>query len=74
MYAVLHERRQFWMTADLEIKLLDFQRYYNAHRTHAGLDGCTPERNTDPGRAGASVRSYRWQPHCRGLYQTPMAA
>jgi hypothetical protein len=68
------DRTLFWTTADLEMKLLDFQRYYNAHGTHAGLDGCTPERNTDPSCARASVRSYRWQPQCRGLYQTPMAA
>jgi hypothetical protein len=25
------------------MKLLDFQQYYNGHRTHAGLDGRTPE-------------------------------
>jgi putative transposase len=53
------DRTLFWTVANLEMKLLDFQRYYNGHRTHAGL-----------GR----VSSYRWQPHCRGLYQTPMAA
>jgi hypothetical protein len=29
----------FWTTADIETKLLDFQHYYNDHRTHAGLDG-----------------------------------
>ena len=68
------DRTLFWTAADLETKLLDFQRYYNGHRTHAGLDGRTPESSTDPGGVRASVRSYRWQPHCRGLYQTPMAA
>jgi transposase InsO family protein len=68
------DRTLFWTAADLETKLLDFQRYYNGHRTHAGLDGRTPELSTDPGGVRASVRSYRWQPHCRGLYQTPMAA
>ena len=68
------DRTLFWTAADLEMKLLDFQRYYNGHRTHAGLDGRTPEPSTDPGGARASVSSYRWQPHCRGLYQTPMAA
>ena len=47
---------------------------YNGHRTHAGLDGRTPESSTDPGGARASISSYRWQPHRRGLYQTPMAA
>jgi transposase InsO family protein len=68
------DRTLFWTAADLEMKLLDFQRYYNGHRAHAGLDGCTPEPSTEPGRARVSVRSYRWQLHCRGLYQTPMAA
>ena len=67
------DRSLFWTAADLEAKLLDFQRYYNGHRTHAGLDGRTPESSTDPG-GRARVNSYRWQPHCRGLYQTPTAA
>ena len=31
------DRTLFWTTADLETKLLDFQHYYNGHRTHAGL-------------------------------------
>ena len=33
------DRTLFWTTADLETKLLDFQHYYNGHRTHAGLEG-----------------------------------
>jgi len=49
-------------------------RYYNGHRTHAGLDGRTPEPSTEPRCERANVSSYRWQLHCRGLYQTPMAA
>jgi len=56
------------------MKLLDFQRYYNGHRTHAGLDGRTPDPSPDAGCARASVSAYRWQSHCSGLYQTPMAA
>ena len=64
----------FWTVADLEAKLLDFQRYYNGHRTHAGLSGRTPESSTDPGSVRANLSSYQWQPHCRGLYQTPVAA
>jgi hypothetical protein len=43
------------------------------HRTHVGLDGRTPEPSPDAGCARASVSAYRWQPHCRELYQT-MAA
>jgi hypothetical protein len=68
------DRTLFWTAADLEGKLLDFQRYYNGHRTHAGLDGRTPEPYTMAGSAHANVSSYRWQSHCRGLYQTPIAA
>ena len=41
------DRTLFWTAADLEMKLLDFQRYYNGHRTHAGLDGRTPDPSTD---------------------------
>jgi len=54
------------------MKLLDFQRYYDGHRTHAGLAGRTPEPSTDSGRA--TLSSYRWQMHCRGLYHRPIAA
>lgn len=68
------DRTLFWTAADLETKLLDFQRYYNGHRTHAGLEGRTPEPNMDPSGGRANLSSYRWQSHCRGLYQTPMAA
>ena len=66
------DRTLFWTTADLETKLIDFQHYYNGHRTHAGLDGRLPEPD-GPG-APLDFASYRWQKHCRGLYQTPIAA
>ena len=68
------DRTLFWTAADLELKLLEFQRYFNRHRTHAGLGGLTPEPRTEDDRARASVSKYRWRPHCRGLYQTPIAA
>jgi putative transposase len=68
------DRTMFWTAADLEMKLLDFQRYYNGHRAHAGLDGRTPDASVDPNCARASLSTYQWQRHCRGLYQTPIAA
>jgi putative transposase len=37
------DRMLFWTARDLEAKLLDFQRYFNKHRTHSGLNGRTPE-------------------------------
>src|SRR5215472_14088386 len=67
----LLDRTLFWTTADLEAKLIGFQHYYNAHRTHAGLEGRPPEHG---GASPADLGSYRWQKHCRGLYQTPIAA
>jgi len=68
------DHTHFWTTADLEMKLLDFQRYYNGHRTHAGLAGRTPDPSTDPVRARATLSSSRCQVHCRGLYHTSIAA
>jgi putative transposase len=62
----------FWTTADLENKLLDFRTYFNNHRTHNSLQGRTPD--TPVSRPAANLRSFRWQPHCRALYQTPVAA
>jgi DNA-binding NarL/FixJ family response regulator len=32
------------------------------------------ESGAQGGGARASLRAYRWQPHCRGLYHTPRAA
>jgi transposase InsO family protein len=66
------DRQLFWTGADLERKLVDFQKYYNEHRTHAARGGRPPTPGT-PG-ARASLREYRWQLHCGGLYQTPRAA
>ena len=36
------DRTFFWTATDLEGKLLDFQHYYNEHRTHAGRQGHPP--------------------------------
>jgi transposase InsO family protein len=65
------DRMLFWTTADLENKLLDFRTYFNNHRTHTSREGRTPD--TPASRPIANPRSFRWQPHCRTLYQTPVA-
>jgi hypothetical protein len=62
----------FWTAADLETKLNAFQDYYNKHRTHGALKGATPVET--PGNKGLSFKCYGWRTHCRGLYQTPIAA
>jgi hypothetical protein len=61
----------FWTMADLENKLLDFRTYFNNHRTHTSLEG-TPD--TPVSRPIPNLRSFRWQPYCRALRQTPVAA
>jgi putative transposase len=66
------DRTLFWTAADLESKLLEFQIYFNVHRTHAGRAGRPPD-DAQP-RPVANFQSYRWKSHCRGLYQTPIAA
>lgn len=45
---------------------------FNRQRVHSGLEGKLP----DPEAALTPLKlaSYRWQQHCRGLYQTPIAA
>jgi len=69
------DRTFFWTATDLEIKLLEFQRYYNAARSHASLDGHTPLAFAG-GRtvARAELNHVRWVSHCRDLVQLPEAA
>lgn len=62
----------FWTATDLEVKLSDFKSYYNGYRTHASRGGQTPIETSQS--KGMNFKSYRWQKHCRGLYQTPTAA
>src|SRR4029077_14180486 len=52
------DRTLFWTAADLEMKLLEFQRYFNGHRAHAALDGRPTE--TIPEESGVRAR--------RGVY------
>ncbi len=66
------DRALFWTTADLESKLLYFETYFNHHRTHRARAGRPPDGV--PTRSVVNLQSYRWESHCRGLYQTPIAA
>jgi transposase InsO family protein len=66
------DRVLFSTATDLETKLSDFKHYYNEYRTHSALDGKTPIDGN--GSKRVDIKSYRWQQHCRGLYQTPLAA
>jgi hypothetical protein len=68
------DRTLYWTAADLEARLLDFKEFYNRHRTHAGMQGQLPEPGVNGHASPLDIGSYRWQRHCRGLYQTPSAA
>ena len=65
------DRMLFWSASDLEQKLCDFQAFYNAHRAHASLAGRPPVPTR---KDAATLDHYCWDEHCRGLYQTPIAA
>lgn len=65
----------FWSARDLERKLLQFMAYYNRERIHSSLGGVTPQASADNVECPLlDLESYRWQPHCRGLFQLPAAA
>jgi putative transposase len=62
----------FWTATDLANKLSAYQAYYNENRCHAGRDGATPV-GSEPGNV-IDRRNYRWEKHCRVLFQLPVAA
>lgn len=65
----------FWNSLDLQRKLAQFKTYYNEHRTHSAINGLTPGHCGNFSSPGtADINHYRWQSHCNGLFQTPMAA
>ncbi len=65
------DRVLFWSADDLEQKLSEFKDFYNTERTHASRHGRPP---IDTPKRVATFNRYRWEAHCRGLYQTPVAA
>ena len=69
------DRTFFWNAVDLARKLDVFQIYYNAVRVHRSLDGVTPAQCAGgPSPAPAALDHYAWSQHCRGMFQTPLAA
>lgn len=65
----------FWNAIDLERKLEEYRLYFNASRTHLGIGATTPAvKGAEPPPLPASLEQYRWQKHCRGLFELPVAA
>ncbi len=71
----LLDRMFFWNALDLERKLQAFSLYYNESRVHQSLSGNTPVEHAGKLRQTcAALDRFRWREHCRGLFQTPIAA
>jgi putative transposase len=67
----------FWNERDLLNKLNEFKKYYNQTRGHWSLNSSTPAQKANFNNTTqniANLENYRWKKHCRGLFQTPMAA
>jgi transposase InsO family protein len=62
----------FRNASDLANKLHEYQSYYNENRCHSGRGGVTPVETTD--RKVADINKYRWEMHCRGMFELPAAA
>jgi len=68
------DRVFFWNAVDLARKLNDYKNYYNTYRVHRSLGGSTPAQCAGASSAvPASLDRHVWRPHCRGLFQTPVA-
>ena len=50
------DRTLFWTTVDLVNKLLEFQDYFNNHRTHHSLEGRTPDQSETEPRPVANLQ------------------
>jgi transposase InsO family protein len=68
----LLDQTSFSTASDLENKLQNYQRYYNVYRCHSGRAGVTPVESG--GNTIGDFNQYRWEKHCRGLFQLPAAA
>ena len=69
------DRTLFWNSNDLQNKLNEFQCYYNEKRAHMGLDGSIPIQISKNRTSNIiDFKKYRWEKHCRGLFQLPIAA
>ena len=64
----------FWGSYDLEKKLGEFQEYYNSHRMHSSLNTIPDGMGREDTAKIVDINKYRWKKHCRGFFQTPIAA
>lgn len=69
------DRLDSWHLANKLQRYVQGNSYYNQIRVHQSLEGAIPEEKA--GRATTpplDLRAYRWQAHCHGLFELPIAA
>ena len=59
---------------DLWCKLDKYKNYYNEYRVHSSLSSTPSQLSEETKIKTTDFNNYRWESHCRGLFQTPMAA
>ena len=65
----------FFGKKDLEVKLEDFQRYYNEGRVHSGINFSTPiEKSEDKEKQYIDLNDIHWKSYCNGMFKVPIAA
>ena len=62
----------FWTATDRENKFREYQCYYHEYRTHSVRDCGTPIETTSS--KAIDINKYRWEKHCRELFDLPIAA
>lgn len=65
----------FWNSLDPRRKLNEFRDYYNHHRTHTALCGCSPASPPKSKQLSfIDINHFAWKSHCRDQFQTPVQA
>jgi len=65
----------FGPAGDLQRKLDLYKHYYNKCRSHKALNAATPTQFfMSETNNRVSINHYKWQLHCNGLFQLPIAA
>lgn len=71
----LLDQTLFWNAEDLQRKLDHYQHYFNLNRSHKALIAATPyQKSFETKNNIISIYSYKWQSHCKGLFQLPIPA
>jgi transposase InsO family protein len=64
----------FWSQVDLQRKLDSFKEYYNDYRVHSSIGQPSDEKSKNTSSKNLNSNHFGWKAHCKGLFQTPIAA